>query len=54
MELLERLGLVAVAGDDERAGELELDAELGAERRVAVERAQPEVEQRLLAELQPR
>ena len=55
MELVELLGLVAVAGDDERAGAadgrrrglLQLGAEVGE----AVERAQPEVEQRFLAEL---
>ena len=51
-QLLELLGLVAVAGDDERAVEVELDAELGAEVREAVERAEAEVEQLALAELQ--
>ncbi len=52
VELLELLGLVAIAGDDERAAETEVDAELGAEGREAVERAQAEVEQLALAELQ--
>jgi hypothetical protein len=52
VELVELLRLVAVARDDERAAEAQLDAELAAEGREAVERAQPEIEQRLLAELQ--
>jgi hypothetical protein len=41
-QLLELLGLVAVAGDDERAVEVELDAELGAEAGKPVERAEAE------------
>ena len=51
-QLLELLGLVAVAGDDERAVEVELDAELGAEAGEPVERAEAEAEQLALAELQ--
>src|SRR5204863_325048 len=50
-ELLELLGLVAVAGDDERPVEVQLDAELGAEAGEAVERAEPDAEQRGGADL---